>query len=85
MALELSGDPQLVTRSPYNAAVQFVDRRVEEGMGNRIAFLHEDGQTTYAELYGAVNQAGNLFRDLGVQMEDRVALLCYDSIEFVSA
>ena len=56
-----------------------VDRHVEAGLGDRVAF-HWEGEPgdtrtiTYADLLGLVSQAANALTDLGVRQGDRVAI-----------
>ena len=69
----------------FNAAVYFVDRNIAEGRGARTAFIHENGSLTYRDLAELTNRTGNALRELGVEMEDRVLLLCLDAPEFVGA
>ncbi len=62
-----------------NAAYNCLDRHVEAGHGDRVAFYFEGepGDTreiTYAELTTAVKQAANALIELGVQTGDRVAI-----------
>ena len=43
----LSQDPPLVTVPwDYNVAVDFVDRRVDEGLGDKVAFIDDNGGHT---------------------------------------
>src|SRR5699024_3756511 len=61
-----------------NAAYNCVDRHVEAGLGDRIAyhFEGEGGDTrtiTYADLMREVSKAANALIELGVQTGDRVA------------
>jgi acetyl-CoA synthetase len=62
-----------------NAAYNCVDRHVEEGRGDKVAFhwVGEPGDTrtmTYAELKDEVCRAANALTELGVQKGDRVAI-----------
>jgi acetyl-CoA synthetase len=63
-----------------NAAYNCVDRHVEAGHGDRVAYHwvgEPEGDTrdiTYAELQDMVCQAANALTDLGVQKGDRVAI-----------
>jgi acetyl-CoA synthetase len=63
-----------------NAAYNCVDRHVENGLGDRVAYHwvgEPDGDTrdiTYAELKDMVCQAANALTDLGVKKGDRVAI-----------
>jgi 4-hydroxybenzoate-CoA ligase/benzoate-CoA ligase len=79
----LSQDPPLVTVPwDYNVAVDFVDRRVDEGLGDKVAFIDDNGGHTYGALQDGVNRFGNALVDLGLQTEQRVMLLQLDSIDF---
>ena len=69
----------------FNAARFFVDRHVEEGRGNRVAFHYEDRTLTYAGLQELVNRTGSALLELGVQREQRVLCLLLDSPEFLAA
>jgi benzoate-CoA ligase family protein len=78
---------QLSPRAPgrqFNMAVPLVDRHVEEGRGTRAALRLDRSTLTYAELQALVNRAGNALTALGVQPEQRVALLLSDGPEFVA-
>jgi benzoate-CoA ligase family protein len=68
----------------FNAATFFVDRHIAEGRGGKVAFLHEDGELTYAGLQELVNRAGNALRGLGVEPEHRVLCLLLDSPAFLA-
>ena len=62
-----------------NAAYNCLDRHVENGLGDRIAFHFEgepgDTRTlTYADLTREVKQAANALVELGVKAGDRVAI-----------
>jgi benzoate-CoA ligase len=67
----------------FNAATWFVDRHVAEGRGGAPA-VHVEGRTlTYGDLQTLVDRTGNALRELGVEMEDRVAMICLDAPEFL--
>jgi len=68
----------------FNMATTLVDRHVLQGNGGRVAVYYPDGQLTYAELASLVNRVGNLLHRLGVQIEERVALLLPDSPAFLA-
>src|SRR5947209_12799509 len=67
----------------YNAATWFVDRHLAEGRAARLAVIHEGGRLTYGDVAAGANRLGNALRRLGVQREQRVVLLLYDSPQFV--
>lgn len=67
------------TGGTLNVAYNCVDRHVEAGHGDRVAFhfVGEPGDTrtiTYADLKDEVCRAANALTDLGVQAGDRVAI-----------
>ena len=63
-----------------NAAYNCVDRHVEAGRGDKVAFhfvgepVGDERSITYAELKDLVSQAANALLDLGVATGDRVAI-----------
>ena len=69
----------------FNAAAEFVDRQLHEGRAERIALRYEGRTLTYGQVADMVNRVGNALRDLGVEMENRVLLLLYDSPEFAAS
>jgi benzoate-CoA ligase len=76
-----AGEPILLPEQ-FNAAAYFVDRHVGEGRGEKVAIEAGDIRVSYGELAECVNRAGNLFRRLGVRIEERVAQLLLDTPEF---
>ncbi len=74
--------PRVTIPRDYNAAVDFVDRHVSEGRGDRVAFIDDRGPHTFAALADRVARAGNALRALGCAMEQRVALCLLDGIDF---
>ncbi len=68
----------------FNMATYFLDARVEEGLGDRIAVYCGKKRYTYREVQQMSNEVGNALLRLGVEMEDRVLMVLPDSIEFVA-
>lgn len=68
----------------FNAASYFIDRHINEGRENKIAFIDNADTYTYGELLSRVNQSGNALLKLGLSKNDRVAMVMLDSIEFPS-
>ena len=66
----------------YNAAVDFIDRHLDDGRSAKIAVRDDSGAYSYGELAERVNRAGNMLRDLGLGMEDRVLMLMLDTVAF---
>ena len=67
----------------FNVASHFIDRHLDTGGGEALAFLCEDRVLTYADVADLANRTGNALLDLGVRMEDRVLMACLDAPEFV--
>ena len=62
-----------------NASVNCLDRHIEEGRGDRVAFYFEgepgDSRTiTYADLLKDVKKAANALSEIGIKAGDRVAI-----------
>ena len=62
-----------------NVAYNCVDRHVENGLGDKVAYhwIGEPGDTrtlTYADLQREVSKAANALKELGVEKGDRVAI-----------
>ncbi len=68
-----------------NAAVVLVDDNVEAGRGEKVAIYDVgDGSAhTYNDVLKGTNRIGNVLKELGVRMEERVMLLLPDSPELV--
>ena len=69
----------------FNVATWFVDRNIAAGRQNAPAFHCEGRTLTYGDVHDLVNRTGNALLELGVQMEDRVLVLCLDTPEFLGA
>jgi benzoate-CoA ligase len=68
-----------------NAATSLVDSHVDCGRGGAPAVLFGDQSISYAELCESINRLGNALKQLGVRMEERVALLLPDCPEWAIA
>ncbi|MEK6407180.1 MAG: benzoate-CoA ligase family protein [Acidobacteriota bacterium] len=68
----------------FNMATYFLDARIEEGLGEKIAVYCGEKGYTYREVQQMANEVGNALLRLGVEMEDRVLIVLPDSIEFVA-
>jgi benzoate-CoA ligase len=77
--------PRIEIPDQYNAAVDFMDRHVAEGRGDKLALIAGDRRLTYRQVQDLVNRVGNALLDLGVEMEQRVLILCLDCPEWVGA
>jgi len=74
-----------VTAEPLNLSTVLLDAHVAAGRGDRPALRYEGTTLSYRDVSRLVARSGRALRSLGVDMEDRVALLLPDSPEFVAA
>lgn len=80
-----SKPPILSFSSVFNVGVNFVDRHIAEGRGDKVMARSSRGDMTYSQLAdGAYRMAAALGR-LGIQKGDRVLLLIPDIPEFYFA
>jgi benzoate-CoA ligase len=68
----------------YNAS-RIVERQVEEGRGDKTAFIAADGTLTYDELRRRISRFGGLLQQIGVRREERVLLVLDDTTVFPTA
>ncbi|MCA9698509.1 MAG: benzoate-CoA ligase family protein, partial [Myxococcales bacterium] len=59
---------------PYNAVAHFIERHLQEGRGEKIAYVDQGGATSYAELARRVYRAAGALAAAGVDAEQRVVL-----------
>ncbi len=77
--------PSIVIPDRFNAASAFLDRNLAEGRGAKTAIYYEGTAYTYAQIAELANRVGNGLLDLGIDLEQRVALLLLDSPQFAAA
>lgn len=75
----------VVFPSVFNLADYFLDQRVAEGRGDRLAVICGDERVTYAEVQARANRAANALVKAGVRREERVLILLFDGVPFVEA
>ncbi|MDR3487613.1 MAG: benzoate-CoA ligase family protein [Bradyrhizobium sp.] len=66
----------------YNAVTWLLDRNVDEGRGEKLAFTDTVSELTYGELQKQSRRLANLLRRLGVHREQRVAMIMLDTNDF---
>src|SRR5664280_1957874 len=66
----------------YNAAVDFVDRNVAEGRGEKTAFIDPSRNLTYGELRDTAARIGPMLARMGIEPENRIALVLLDTVDF---
>ncbi len=73
---------RITERRPYNAVSDFVDAHIAAGRGNKVAFVDPERSLTYGELQARSIRFANALRDLGIEPEQRVALLLNDTVDY---
>jgi 4-hydroxybenzoate-CoA ligase len=66
----------------YNAVTWLLDRNIDEGRADKLAFTDTLSELTYGELQKQTRRAANMLRRLGVRREERVAMIMLDTIDF---
>ena len=69
---------ELTLPERLNVTTAYVDANIAAGHGGKTAFFYGDQQITYQEVLEQVNRTGNALRALGLDLEQRVALLLLD-------
>ena len=69
----------------FNMADYFLYQNLDNGRENKVCLYFEDRTWTYADIAKASNKTGNVLRDFGIDIEDRVLLVLPDCPEFVWA
>ncbi|MDP1859906.1 MAG: AMP-binding protein [Gemmatimonadaceae bacterium] len=73
--LDFGGIPELAYPDRLNCAAELLDRAIERGWGDRVAFRGSAGSWTYREVLGRANQMAHvLVDDLGLVPGNRVLL-----------
>ena len=66
----------------YNAATDMVDRNVERGLGDKLAFVDPSRTLTYTQLQSACNRFTSLLPRLGIGRERRICQIMLDTVDF---
>ena len=72
------------TGSAYNAADDLIERNLNAGRGEKIAFIDANGQYTFKQVGQKAAQFSNVIQKLGLKKESRLVLVMLDSIEFIA-
>lgn len=74
--------PRIKIPRQYNAAHDLIERNVQGGRSDKIAFIDDGGHYSYAEVADRTARFANVLRALGLEMEQRILLCLRDSIDF---
>src|SRR5438874_2279841 len=66
----------------YNAMSWLLDRNIDEGRADKLAFTDTASELTYGELQKQSCRLANMLRRLGVRREERVAMIMLDTVDF---
>jgi acyl-coenzyme A synthetase/AMP-(fatty) acid ligase len=69
----------------FNIAEYFLDARIAEGKGERLAILTDDSRYTYAQVRERANRIANLLHESGVRAEERVLLIQPDGLDMAAS
>lgn len=69
----------------YNIADIILEKNLKNGRADKTAIYYRKQKISYRELEINANKAGNGLVKLGIEMENRVAILLYDSPEFIAS
>lgn len=69
----------------YNMADDFLERNLREGRGDKIALYCRDEILTYRQVSELSNQVGNALLADGVEIENRVLMILYDTPRLVAS
>ena len=72
----------IAVRGAYNAVSDFVDANVTRGLGKKVAFVDPGRSLTYHELQARSIRFAHALHGLGLEQEDRVALLMHDTVDY---
>lgn len=67
----------------FNVAAYFLEGNLAQQRGDRIAYYYRDQSYTYMQVSSWVKRTANLLTELGLQRENRLAILLPDTPEFV--
>src|ERR1700740_1229703 len=73
-----------MTASSYNAVTWLLDRNIDEGRAEKLAFTDTFSELTYGGLQNQSCRVANMLRLLGVRREERVAMIMLDTGDFPS-
>lgn len=68
----------------YNAVSWLLDRNVEAGRGDKLAYTDTVSELSYRALQQQSCRVANMLRRLGVRREERVAMIMLDTVDFPS-
>ncbi|HXH03668.1 MAG TPA: benzoate-CoA ligase family protein [Candidatus Competibacteraceae bacterium] len=74
--------PRITIPRDYNAAYDLIQRNLQAGRADKVAFIDDAGAYTYADVDRRSSQFANVLRELGIEMENRILMCLHDTIDF---
>ncbi|NVJ93578.1 MAG: benzoate-CoA ligase family protein [Methylocystaceae bacterium] len=74
--------PSISIPRQYNAAYDLLQRNLQAGRRDKVAFIDDYCSCTYGELDEKTSRFANVLSDLGLKMEDRLLMCVHDTIDF---
>ncbi len=68
-----------------NLTSYYLEENIAQGRGNKVALYYRDETYTFSDLCALTNRAGNVLKELGVDLEDRVSVILQDSPEWAAS
>lgn len=81
-AEHLNSSPELKIPRNYNAAYDLIERNLEAGRHDQVAFVDDRQAITYRELAKRVNRFASGLLSSGVEREDRILVCMLDTIDW---
>ena len=82
--IDVTGQAPVFTfAESFNVSVHMIDRHIQEGRGDRTAYLTGEERVTYAQLAERVNRWGNALLESGLAPGGRLLMIVKDCPEFV--
>lgn len=69
----------------YNFGADILERNLEHGRADKLAFVDPRGGCTYGQLADRVERFGHLLRSLGIRREERILVCLADTIDWPTA
>src|SRR3984893_14910693 len=66
----------------YNAVTWLLDRNIDEGRSEKLAYTDTVSELTYGGLQRQTCRVANMLRRLGVRREERGAMIMLDTVDF---
>lgn len=71
-----------MSATAYNAVTDLLDRNVDQGRGDKPAYIDPARTLTYGALQNETRRLANLLKRLEVRREERVGMIMLDTVEF---